>query len=179
MGARWMEAKKIKMKNHRQRMRRAYLKPYTADSVTHYGIDKDKGNPWSFSNRNKAAQSFDNPLIKSKFLPLEQQGIGNIQARAVQGHPRAVVLEKLWQGSVRHQGVDGFKYVVMEDEKAVILQDAVEKKTWLFFSGCNFVFVEINEKEDTARRSITYTSRERAMLAFHNNRISWRRNTEL
>jgi hypothetical protein len=152
MGARWLQQKLRK-----QRMRRAHLRMYRAHNVKPKGISiaKDYGDlaSWyTIGARGKAARSTE-PLPQTKNL------------KVVRIDDTTVVLDKVWQGLIRHQGVDGFNQVIIDNTKYF--------KIKMFFSGQQYFFVEEDVLLNTLRRSITYHTRQMAMLSYKRKRITW------
>lgn len=78
--------------------------------------------------------------------------------------PRAVVLSKLWT-SPRHHGVDEFH--------SIYLLNGNKTKLRLFFKGQVFFFIKEILPLREGWRSITYSSRTRAMQVFSSGSIVW------
>ncbi len=153
MGARWLQAKRNKI-----RLRRAHLRKLSSHQVKVKGnLSRDAENPHTLGERGKAARTFDQPLPPTKPLTIAQsQGVNAV--------PRAVVLSKLWQAE-RMQGVDDWNHITLLDGKQV--------KVKLFFSGERFFLVEEDFVLRSFKRSLIYNSRQKALRAYSYKRVTW------
>jgi hypothetical protein len=73
-------------------------------------------------------------------------------------------LEELWQGDWR-QGLSHFNKISLICGKY--------SKVLLYFRGLTWFFVREDEIIKTAKRSILYSSRDRAMRAYNLGKITW------
>lgn len=173
MAKRWLQQKRLKQKKHRQKLRRAWAKPFSMRSYA--GVSKDAilyGDIGTLGQRARATQSavttapsktpmsrevFDQPVPQTKKLTLAR-GHGPNAVPVVEAYIR-------WQAEVHGQGVDGFNHIVLVHTKS--------KKLMLFFSGTRWFFVEEDRERLVARRSVIYPSKRRAIKQLDLRKITW------
>ena len=145
MASRWVQAKQIKM----QRMKRSHLKTYSAGYI-----------PVGRTPNKQVFQMYLNSAKSGRHSVQEY-----VQAMLMVNAPRTEALARRLE-------------VLAEVplERNIILFKSKRKKIMLFFdeSHSRFFIVECNRILGFIRKSIVYSSRNRALHVFNNNKIKWK-----
>ena len=103
------------------------------------------------------------------FVPSGKTGRGKDAAALVPVRdnvpPLVRVIQRIWQGKERQQGVNHFRFLYLVKGPFVCVR--------LFFSGNEAFLLEENFVDEKMRRSVLYKGTDRAKHAYHHGSVTW------